>query len=140
MPNTDAGTLSISLRNPPSTPLQVTNDGVGRLEAYLLAQPEVVTIQSVIGSSPNGVGGSFSGGNTANLVVQLVSVKERPSIFALIPKYRSRMLSLLRDQPSAQVFVSAGGGFGPSGTSLQLSIVAPNFSTLFTWNAIISVP
>jgi hydrophobic/amphiphilic exporter-1 (mainly G- bacteria), HAE1 family len=134
VPNTDAGILSVSLRNPPSTPLSVTNDGVGRIEAFLREQPEVESIQAVIGSSPNGVGGIFSGSNTANLVVRLAPVNARPGIFKLIPAYRGRMVALFRDQPSAQVFVSAGGGFGPSGTSLQLSLVAPNFDMLLSRN------
>ena len=64
VPNTDAGVMQIYVRNPPGTPLEVTNDDVGRIEAFLFKQPEVLTVQSVMGSSPNGISGIFSGNNT----------------------------------------------------------------------------
>jgi hydrophobic/amphiphilic exporter-1 (mainly G- bacteria), HAE1 family len=134
VPNTDSGTMNVNLRNPPNTPLQVTNDGVGRIEAFLRTRPEVRSMQAVIGSSVNGVSGIFSGSNTANMVVQLAPRNSRPGIFGLIPQYRAGILALFRDQPSSQVFISAGGGFGPGGTSLQLNIVGPNFVTLLAKN------
>ena len=134
VPNNDSGTMRISLRNPPGTPLQVTNDGVGRIEAFLRQQPEVDTVQSVAGSSPNGVSGIFSGTNTANLVVQLVPIDKRQNVFKMIPRYRAGMLALFRDQPSSQIFVNVGGGFGPSSATLQLSIVSPDFNLLLKRN------
>ena len=97
----------MNLRYPPGTPIAVTNDGVGRLEAFLRRQPDVDTIQSVVGSSSGGVGSIFAGANSASLTVQMAPVGKRPSIFELIPVYRGRMLALLRDQPGAQVSVSA---------------------------------
>ena len=89
VPNTDSGVMNIYLRDPPNTPLEVTNDGVGRIEAYLRQQPEVELVQSVTGSSPNGVSGIFSGTNTANMVVQLTPVQKRTNVFLLMPKYRA---------------------------------------------------
>ncbi|HET6486417.1 MAG TPA: efflux RND transporter permease subunit, partial [Spirochaetia bacterium] len=134
VPNTDSGVMSVSVRTPPGTPLEVTNDDVGRVEDYLRRQPEVVTVQSVIGSSPNGVSGIFSGTNTANLVVQLKPVQDRISVFRLIPRYRAGILSRFHDQPSAQVLLSAAGGFG-GGSTLQLSVVSPDFNLLMRRNA-----
>ncbi|HTP58156.1 MAG TPA: efflux RND transporter permease subunit, partial [Spirochaetia bacterium] len=134
VPNTDSGSIEIHLRNPPGAPLAVTNRGVGVIEDYLREQPEVQTIQSIIGTSAGGVGGSFSGTNTANLTVQLVPPGRRPNLFKLIPRYRSEILARFRDQPSTQVMIHGGGGFGPSGTSLQLSIVSPDFNTLIDRN------
>jgi HAE1 family hydrophobic/amphiphilic exporter-1 len=63
-----------------------------------------------------------------------VPVNKRRNIFDLIPMWRGRMLALFRDQPSSQIFMSAAGGFGPAGSALQLSIVAPNFDTLLSRN------
>ncbi len=134
VPNTDSGILNINLRNPPGTPLQVTNDGIGRIESYLRQQPEVVTVQAVIGSSPNGVSGIFSGTNTANMVVQMTPVQKRTNVYQLIPRYRAGILSLFHDQPSAQVLLSAGGGFGPGGSTLQLSLVSSDFNLLLQRN------
>ncbi|HEY9594986.1 MAG TPA: efflux RND transporter permease subunit [Spirochaetia bacterium] len=133
VPQTDGGTVSVSLRYPPGTPAAVTNDGAGRLEAYLFRQTEVATVQTLVGNS-GGTGGAFSGANSANILVQLVPLGERRGVFDLIPRYRSGMIALLQDQPSARVFVSAGGGFGNFGSSLQLSVVAPDFNTLLDRN------
>jgi HAE1 family hydrophobic/amphiphilic exporter-1 len=134
VPNTDSGSLEIHLRNPPGAPLAVTNTGVGKIERFLRAQPEVTTIQSVIGTSAGGVSGTFTGTNTANMTVQLIPVTRRANVFQLVPRYRSAILALFQDQPSTQVMIHGGGGFGPSGTSLSLSIVSPDFTTLVERN------
>ncbi len=133
VPQTDAGVLSVNLRYPPGTPIEVTNGGAGRLEAFLRGQPAVDTIQAVVGSS-SGVGSIFAGANSASLTVQLAPVGKRPNIFELIPVYRGRMLALLRDQGGAQVFVASGGGFGGFGSALRLNLVAADFNTLLSRN------
>ncbi len=133
VPQTDSGVVSVNLRFPPGTPINVTNEGAGRLEAFLLQQPAVDTVQTVIGTS-GGIAGAFSGGNSASLTVQLVPVGKRPNVFTLIPSYRGRMLALFRDQPGAQVSVSAGGGFGGFGSSLRLNLVSAGFNTLLGRN------
>jgi len=130
VPTTDAGTLQVNLRYPAGTPIALTNEGAGRIERFLFQQPEVDTVQTLVGASNSGVGGIFAGGNSASVVVQLVPINKRPGVFALIGSYRARMIVLFRDEPSAQIFVSAGGGFGNFGSSLQLAIVAPDFATL----------
>ncbi len=134
VPNTDAGVMQVNVRNPPGTPLEVTNDNVGWIESFLSQQPEVEIVQSIIGSSPNGLSGLFSGNNTASITVQLVSINKRKSVFELIPRYRRSILALFRDQPSSQVIVSSGGGFGGSGSTFGLSVVSANFSTLTNRN------
>ena len=134
VPNTDAGVMQIYVRNPPGTPLEVTNDDMGRIEAFLFQQPEVNTVQSVMGSSPNGVSGVFSGNNTGSLTVQLAPIGKRENVFALIPRYRAQLLPLFRDQPSSQILVSSGGGFGGAGSTLGLSVVSPDFNLLMSRN------
>ncbi|HTZ52934.1 MAG TPA: efflux RND transporter permease subunit [Spirochaetia bacterium] len=130
VPTTDAGTLQVSLRYPAGTPIAVTNEGAGRIEKFLFQQPEVESVQTLVGGSNTGVGGIFSSTNSSNIVVQLVPITRRPGVFALIGSYRGQLLGRFRDQPQAQIFVSAGGGFGNFGSSLQLAIVAPDFATL----------
>jgi HAE1 family hydrophobic/amphiphilic exporter-1 len=134
VPQTDAGVLSVNLRYPPGTPIDTTNRGAGRLEAFLREQPEVDTIQTVVGSSTSGVGSIFAGTNAASFTVQLEPVGKRPNIFTLLPVYRGRMMALLRDQPGARVFVSSGGGFGGFGSALRLNLVAADFNTLLARN------
>ena len=130
VPLTDAGTLQVNLRYPAGTPSTVTNEGAGRIEGFLFKQQEVETVQTLVGSSNAGVGGLFAAGNTSSIVIQLVPIEKRKGVFDLITRYRGQLLALFRDQPSAQISVSAGGGFGGFGSSLQLSIVAPDFNTL----------
>jgi HAE1 family hydrophobic/amphiphilic exporter-1 len=130
VPNTDAGVMQINVRNPPGTPLEVTNENTGRIETFLSRQPEVATVQSVIGSSPNGLSGIFSGDNTASITVQLTSISKRKGVFDLIPQYRGDILTLFRDQPSTQILVSSGGGFGSAGSVLGLSVVGPDINLL----------
>ena len=130
VPNTDAGVMQIYVRNPPGTPLEVTNENAGRIESFLSQQPEVSTVQSVIGTSPNGLTGIFSGNNTANITVQLTPISKRRSVFDLIPQYRRGIMTLFRDQPSSQILVSSGGGFGSAGSTLSLSVVGPDIDVL----------
>jgi HAE1 family hydrophobic/amphiphilic exporter-1 len=130
VPNTDAGVMQIYLRNPPGTPLEVTNENVGRIETFLSRQPEVQIVQSVIGSSGNGISGIFSGDNTASMTIQLAPINKRKSIFEIIPRYRKAILTFFHDQPSSQILVSAGGGFGQAGSTLGLNVVSPDFDVL----------
>jgi HAE1 family hydrophobic/amphiphilic exporter-1 len=134
VPNTDAGVMQIYVRNSPSTPLEVTNDNVGNIETFLSQQPEVQTVQSVVGSSANGLTGIFSGNNTASIVVQLAPIDKRESVFTLIPRYRKSMMAFFRNQPSSLLIVSAGGGFGSAGSVLGLSVVGPDFNVLNSRN------
>ncbi len=135
VPNSDSGTISINLFLPSTTPEDVTNDETAKIESYLYKQPYVAMVQTVVGS-----GGVFLAGisqpNDANLVVQLTPINERPSVFALIPKYRSDLLRMITaDQPSARLQIAAGGGFGGQGNTVQLSLVSPDLNLLTSRNA-----
>ncbi len=122
VPQTDSGVLRVFLRLPSGTPTTVINEDAGRIEAYLLQRPEVETVQTVVGGF-------------TNLIVQLGPVGKRPSLFALVPVYRRDMLTLLRDQPSARLGVSAGGGFQGAGSSLDVNVTAADLNTLQSRNA-----
>ncbi len=133
VPNSDAGSLDVHLRLAPGTPAIVTNTVTNRLERYLLARPEVKTIQTVVGSS--GVfGGGVNQNQNASLVVQLSPVGTRAGVADLVPAYRKEMLALVRDHPSARLIVHAGGGFQGQGNAVQLSVVAADEQTLMDRN------
>jgi HAE1 family hydrophobic/amphiphilic exporter-1 len=61
-------------------------------------------------------------------------VQKRSNVFLLIPRYRAGIRALFPDQPSAQIFLNSGGGFGPAGNALQLSLVSPDFNLLLQRN------
>jgi hydrophobic/amphiphilic exporter-1 (mainly G- bacteria), HAE1 family len=122
VPQTDSGTLQVNLRMPQGTPAIVTNAVAGRLEAFLIQRPEVKTIQCTVGGN-------------AQMLLQLVPVGERPGVTALTTTYRQALTGLLRDQPSARVSVSAGGGFMGQGTGLSLNVVSADSNLLRQRNA-----
>ncbi len=126
IPQSDSGTLSANLRFPVNTSQSVVNAAAARVETFLLQQPEVATIQAVIGSN-------------ASIDTALVPIEERRSVSVLSQDYRRRLQALLKDVPNARVSVSSGGGGGGfgAGSSLQLSIVSANYDLLLQRNAAI---
>jgi HAE1 family hydrophobic/amphiphilic exporter-1 len=121
------------MRLSPGTPIDVTNDAAGRLEAWLFAQPEVATVQATVGS--NGSSNAASTSNVAGMTVQLVPAGKRKSVFLLVDGYRRALLALLKpDLPSAHVSVSAGGGFRGQGSGISFTLSAPDFKVLSDTN------
>ncbi|MBL8965548.1 MAG: efflux RND transporter permease subunit [Spirochaetaceae bacterium] len=126
VPQSDSGSMQVTVRFPQGTPQGKANEAAARLEAFLLARPEVATVQTVVGGS-------------AECVVSLVPKKERPTVFALAPEYRRLIQPLLKDFPSVRLSVGTGGGGGGGGgsSSLQLSLTSPDFRLLLERNAAI---
>ncbi len=132
VPQSDNGSMTVHVRMPSGTATAVTNQMAGRIENFLFSQPTVDTVQTTVGG-----GGVFGGGGqatNAELTVQLVPVNQRPSVFELISKYRREINGLMSDQPSARVFVSAGGGFRGQGSAVDLTFVSTNFDLLMKKN------
>jgi HAE1 family hydrophobic/amphiphilic exporter-1 len=128
IPQSDSGTLSANLRFPPNTSQGLVNEAASRVEAFLMRQPEVLSVQAVISSN-------------ASIDVTLVPVQKRRTVYVLSQDYRRSIQALLKDRPEARVSVgTGGGGFGGgfgAGSSLQLSIVSANYGTLVSRNAAI---
>jgi HAE1 family hydrophobic/amphiphilic exporter-1 len=122
VPTTDSGVMTANLRFPAGTPPLVVNQGTNRVELYLMQRPEVVTVQTTVG-------------NSGQVVVQLVPLDKRLGVAALSVQFRQDIVKLFRDQPSVQISVAAGSGFGGGfGPSLNLNIVAADFDTLMARN------
>jgi HAE1 family hydrophobic/amphiphilic exporter-1 len=127
VPQSDNGVMSVSLRLPPGTPIDVTNEVTGRLEKYLFKRPEVTRVQTVIADQ------SFFGGTResqrATLTVALAPVVQRKGIYELIPEMKKDIVALIPDYPSAQVQISAAGGFSGSST-LTINVSSSDFDLL----------
>ena len=86
----------------------------GRLERYLFKRPETTRVQTVVADE------SFFGGTResqrATLTVALTPVVQRKGIYELIPEIKKDIMALIPDYPSAQVQISAAGGFSGSST------------------------
>ena len=135
VPQADNSLMNVNLRLPPGTPIAVTNEATGKLEAFLFSRPEVDIVQTVVASSS-----TFSGANqpqNSTINVTLKSVTERQNVFVLMPAFRREMLALLRDQPSVRIMINAPGS-GPGASShVNLNILSANLDLLKNQDALI---
>jgi len=133
VPQSDGGTLNAGLRMPQGTPASVTNQATGRLEAWLLQQPEVLTLQTTVSA-----GGASGFAGNSGITIQLVPVEKRRSSFVLAQVWRTALTPLVADLPSARVQVNAGGfgggGFGGAGSAVSFQLVSSDFVALTETN------
>ncbi len=127
VPQSDNGVMTISLRLPPGTPMDITNEATGRVERYLFKRRDVTKVQAVVADRSMFAGSRES--QRANLTVELTPVTTRKGIFELIPEVKNDVTALLPDFPSARIFVSAAGGFGGS-SSLTVNVSSSDFDLL----------
>ncbi|OLV17716.1 efflux RND transporter permease subunit [Deinococcus marmoris] len=118
-PATDSGTLNANLRLPSSLSLDTSNQLLGRMENYFLAQKDVRTVQS-----------SVSGGGGASVNITLKPVEERPSISVLTDEYQRGLQTLYADSPDVRARIFSRGGFRGQGTQQTLTLVSSNFDIL----------
>ena len=133
VPQSDGGTLNAGLRMPQGTPTSVTNQATGRLEAWLMQQPEVLTLQTTVSA-----GGASGFAGNSSITIQLIPVEKRRSSFVLAQVWRTALTPLVADLPSARVQVNAGGfgggGFGGAGSAVSFQLVSSDFTTLTDTN------
>jgi HAE1 family hydrophobic/amphiphilic exporter-1 len=123
VPNSDSGTMSVSVNFPPGTPQATANLVAAKVEGFLFTRPEIAGVQSVIGSR-------------VDESINLVPIEKRPGVADLAQTYRSLLQPIVRGEfPNARISVSTGstGGFG--GSAIQLSVVASNIDLLQSRNA-----
>jgi HAE1 family hydrophobic/amphiphilic exporter-1 len=126
LPASDAGTMQVNVRFPAGTPQSFANQVAARVESFLAARPEVLTVQSIVG------------GNVEEDLT-LVPIEKRPGVAVLSQTYRGLLAGVLKEFPTARVSVGTGGfGGGPGGgSSIQLSMVAFDMGLLLQRNAAI---
>jgi HAE1 family hydrophobic/amphiphilic exporter-1 len=132
VPQFDSGVMQVNMRLAPGTPIDVTNDATGRIEAWLSRQPEVTSIQTTVGSNGTTVFGNNP--NIAGMTVQLVSQRARRNIFELAPDYRRSLLGLLKDLPSPGISASVAGGLQGQGSGISFTLSSSDFATLSDTN------
>jgi hydrophobic/amphiphilic exporter-1 (mainly G- bacteria), HAE1 family len=123
-PQSDNGSITVNVSMHNGAALSATNVTAGVLESYLLRQPAVRTVQTVVGSA-----GIFTVGvnrsENLTMVVQLVPLAHRTGVYDLIDRYRREMSALLlRGDPSATISLSAGGGPPGSNSTISLSLLS----------------
>ncbi|WP_135257464.1 efflux RND transporter permease subunit [Thermus caldilimi] len=121
VPQSDSGYVRTQLNLPAQASMSLANELAGRVERYLLAQPAVNTVQTVVS------------GNQAQMVIGLKPFGERPSVFQLLPQFQAEIRALLADQPSVRFVIfgaGGGGGGGFQGTNLSLNLASVNQALL----------
>jgi HAE1 family hydrophobic/amphiphilic exporter-1 len=123
-PRSDNGTITVNAIMHNGTTLEATNAATGTLERFLLQQRAVRTVQTIVGSV-----GIFTVGvnrpENTTMVVQLVPLSQRVGVYDLMESYRKEMGDLLlRDDPSATLSLSAGGGPPGSNSTISLSLLS----------------
>ncbi|HEY9594063.1 MAG TPA: efflux RND transporter permease subunit, partial [Spirochaetia bacterium] len=128
IPQSDTGTMEISLTLPTSTPIEVTNEVTNRFESYLLGRPDVQTVQAVVASS--GRMSNTKRSYTATLDVTLVEASRRASIFTLQSAIKKDLVALIPSFPTATVQVRVSGGPMSEGSSITMNVSSSNFDLL----------
>jgi hydrophobic/amphiphilic exporter-1 (mainly G- bacteria), HAE1 family len=110
-PTTDEGQISVGIMLPPGSPLEKTNQIALAVEKVVLAQPEVSTVYSSVGSGGSAYSGSIS-----------IQLKDGAITDDVIKRLRSSLkqygASLIFSKPSSFMGVGMGGG-GPGGASIR---------------------
>ena len=124
-PQSDNGSITVNVSMHNGTTLAATNATTGALEKYLLQQPAVKTVQTIVGSV-----GIFTVGvnrpENTTMVVQLVPLAHRAGVYDLMDKYRKEhgRHPVPATDPSATLSLSAGGGPPGSNSTISLSLLS----------------
>jgi HAE1 family hydrophobic/amphiphilic exporter-1 len=133
-PQSDNGTMTINTSMHSGSTLSTTNAITGKLEAYLLRQPEVSTVQTVVGSVGTFTVGANRPENTT-MIAQLVPFGRRAGVYELMPRFRREMLAILSvDDPSATLSVMAAGGPPGGSSTISLSLLSADQDLLLKRN------
>lgn len=124
LPETDSGDLSVRVRLPIGTALQVTQRSMQQVEQILMADPDVETVivGAGTGVSPRGAGGG--GGGSANFGSATVRLKEdrRSETEEVVKRLQERLAKLpgIRGQVSPYDVVANILGGNNSGMSVEV--------------------
>jgi HAE1 family hydrophobic/amphiphilic exporter-1 len=100
-PETDSGNLNVRLRHPIGTPVEMTDATMDKIEAVLLADPDVTTIYANIGSGGWRGGGGGNSSHEGSVSVRLSDQRKVPTEDVV-----ERLQQQLSSIPGAQVQVS----------------------------------
>ena len=129
IPVEDISTSTVTVQLPPGTTLDDTDAAVSRINAALMARPEVRSVYSSIGSATVSFGPGGGGGagevRKANLTVNLVP-KHARSLSQ--QQFEREMGPILRQIPGARTQFGSSGG-GGSGL-LNIALVGDEAATL----------
>lgn len=127
-PPDDSGLIVGTVELPTGTSLDETNRVTGLLEARLLSNPEVETVQVTVGSGDE-LGGSSP--EQASVTVQLVPKDERAlDTTGSIVGLEQDLTEVLRPYPEAELSLSNGGSGPPGGSGYTLTLGSTDLDLL----------
>nr|WP_281376951.1 efflux RND transporter permease subunit [Deinobacterium chartae] len=134
VPKTDDGLIQISLDLPKGTSLSETDAITRRVENYLLADEQVETIETAVGTSSNVLAGNANA-ERADLTVTLKPKHERAPVWTVAEGYREAFAEIFANRPELEYRVTVPDG-GPGGAAdFQLILNAPTPEMLAEHNA-----
>ncbi len=128
-PPSDTGQLVVDARLPVGTSLARTNQVATQIEADLLADPMVTTVQTTVGSGTQ-VGGALP--EDATLTVQLVDKGQRKRTTSeLAVAVQDRLRTMFADHPEIRISVgSSDPSNAPTNAGYDLTLASTNLDAL----------
>ncbi|MFZ5433811.1 MAG: efflux RND transporter permease subunit [Calditrichota bacterium] len=126
-PQADQGEFYLSVKMPPGTRLDITDQVMGQIENVIGKIPEVESYYTTIGITQTGQG-DVTGSQVGGTYVKLVEKKSRKRATAeVVADIRPQ----LADIPAAEIVITEAGMFGGGGESdLQIEVTSNNMSNL----------
>lgn len=129
IPTEDNGRITISVQMPPGTELGRTDQVARQIEQTILTEvPETVNILTRVGSGGGGLFGG-GGGDTSGAQISLTVVNKNDRERGA-QQIVNELRPLVSDIPDALVTLSAGVGFGPGGSPIQVQVSGPEQEVL----------
>lgn len=119
VPDSQTGTIKMTLTYPTGTPIAVTQAAVDRIEGFALGLPHVESTITRVGVKPAGWGQTI-GGNVARMSVQL-DKRYRNETNAMVRRLRD----VTAMAPGAEITVAGEGGGGSGGDPIFYTLTGP---------------
>lgn len=130
-PQEDDGQLQISVKMPPGTNLEATDQATRQVERIVLSGvPEVATVLTRVGSRGGSFGGdSGSGSSSATIDLRLIDKAERQRTTTDVANALRLLLAKIPEANIAVTLSSLMGGMGGS-SPIQVQVFGPNQNVL----------
>lgn len=128
MSSDDAESVMVNIRMPIGTPIEHTEDAVKRIEKAILAQDEVLFVETILGASSNIETGQSNGASShiAQMFIELSPVEDRETPSPIVIDNIRRELRGTIDDVERINFEQMAGGPGGPDISIRLTSEDPD--------------
>ncbi len=125
--NPDKGTFNITVRTPPGSSLNETDNAMKEIEEIVKKIPELDLYYTKVGKTESMIGGSSEGTNIGEITVKVVDKSKRSRSQNEIAESLMPELSKI---PSATIGIIFFGIMGAEESPLQIQVMGPNMKKL----------